>query len=84
MDTGKTHISRSRSRPVDKAFRVFAPDQGSLLPPLLDDWLPAERLARFIAVLVDEHLDPLRIRAAYTEGRGAQRCSWSCTTEGLR
>jgi resuscitation-promoting factor RpfB len=74
LDTGKTHISRGRSRPVDKAFRVFAPDQGSLLPPLLDDWLPAERLARFIAVLVDEHLDPCRIRAAYTEGRAAPPC----------
>jgi uncharacterized protein YabE (DUF348 family)/transposase len=59
---------------VDKAFRVFAPDQGSLSPPSLDDWLPAERLAWFIAVLVDEHLDLVRIRAAYTEGRGAPPC----------
>jgi uncharacterized protein YabE (DUF348 family)/transposase len=41
------------------------------LPPSLDDWLPAERLARFIAVLVDEHLDLVRIRAAHTEVRGA-------------
>lgn len=56
--------------PVDKTFRVFAPDQGMLLPPSLDDWLPAEHLARFIADLVDEHLDLSRITAAYTEGRG--------------
>ena len=41
-----------------------------LLPPSLDDWLPALHLARFIAELVDEHLDLSRIRAAYTEGRG--------------
>jgi transposase len=41
-----------------------------LLPPSLDDWLPAEHLARFVAELV-EHLDLSRIRAAYTEGRGA-------------
>ena len=41
-----------------------------LLPPSLDDWLAAEHLARFIAELVDEHLDLSRIRAAYTEGRG--------------
>jgi len=41
-----------------------------LLPPSLDDWLPAEHLARFIAELVDEHLELSRIRAAYTEGRG--------------
>ena len=59
---------------MDKAFRVFAPDQGSLLPPSLDDWLPAEHLARLIAVLVDEHLDLVRIRAAYTAGRGAPPC----------
>ena len=55
---------------VDKTFRVFDPDQGLLLPPSLDDWLPGEHLARFIAELVDEHLDLSRIRAAYTEGRG--------------
>ena len=58
-------------RPVDKTFRAFDPEQGLLLPPSLDDWLPAEHLARFIAELVDEHLDLSRIRAAYTEGRGA-------------
>jgi hypothetical protein len=33
--------------------------------------LPAEHLARFVAELVDEHLDLSRIRTAYTEGRGA-------------
>lgn len=55
---------------VDKTFRPFAPDQGLLLPPSLDDWLPEEHLVRFIADLVDEHLDLSRIHAAYTEGRG--------------
>jgi transposase len=55
---------------VDKTFRVFDPDQGLLLPPSLDDWLPAEHLARFIAELVDEHLDLSRIHGAYTEVRG--------------
>ena len=55
---------------MDKTFRVFDPGQGLLLPPSLDDWLAAEHLARFIAELVDEHLDLSRIRAAYTEGRG--------------
>jgi resuscitation-promoting factor RpfB len=34
----------------------------------------AERLARFIAVLVDEHLDLVRVGAAYTEGRGGPPC----------
>ena len=28
--------------PVDKTFRPFSPDQVLLLPPSLDDWLPAE------------------------------------------
>ncbi|MGH8965865.1 MAG: IS1182 family transposase, partial [Actinomycetes bacterium] len=55
---------------MDKTFRPFNPDQDLLLPPSLDDWLPAEHLARFIADLVDEHLDLSRIQAAYTEGRG--------------
>lgn len=57
--------------PVDKTFRAFDPDQDLLLPPSLDDWLPADHMARFIADLVDEHLDLSRIHAAYTEGRGA-------------
>jgi transposase len=48
-----------------------APDQDLLLPPSLDEWLPSDHLARFIADLVDEHLDLSRIGAAYTEGRGA-------------
>ncbi len=55
---------------MDKTFRLFDPDQRLLLPPPLDERLPAEHLARFIAELVDEHLDLARIRAADTEGRG--------------
>lgn len=64
-------ISAASKVPVDKTFRPFNPDQVLLLPPSLDDWLPAEHLARFVAELVDEHLDLSRIRDAYTEGRGA-------------
>ena len=71
MDSAQTHIARSRSRPADKAFRVFDPGRGLLSPASLDDWLPAEHLARFIAELVDEHLDLVRIRATYTGRRGA-------------
>jgi transposase len=62
---------RASKVPVDKTFRAFDPDQDLLLPPSLDEWLPAEHMARFIADLVDEHLDLSRIQAAYTEGRGA-------------
>ena len=57
--------------PVDKTFRAFDPYQDLLLPPSLDDWLPAEHMARFVAELVDEHLDLSRIHAVYTEGKGA-------------
>ncbi len=56
--------------PVSKTFRVFAPEQDLLLPPSLDDWLPSEHLARFIAELVDEHLDLSRIHASYTKAKG--------------
>ena len=57
--------------PVDKTFRRFDPDQQFLLPPSLDEWLPADHLARFVAELVDEHLDLSRFLAVFTEGRGA-------------
>jgi transposase len=36
----------------------------------LDEWLPQEHLARFIADLVDEHLDLSGFYAGYKEGRG--------------
>lgn len=41
---------------VDKTFRAFDPHQVLLLPPSLDDWLPEDHLARFVADLVDEVL----------------------------
>ncbi|WP_425460973.1 transposase [Leekyejoonella antrihumi] len=56
--------------PVDKTFRAFDPRQDLLLPPSLDEWLPADHLARVIADLVDEHLDLSRIHAAYTNRKG--------------
>jgi transposase len=57
--------------PVEKTFRAFDPGQDLLLPPSLDEWLPAEHMARFVADLVDEHLDLSRILDSYSEGRGA-------------
>ncbi len=67
----RVEVPQAPKLPVEKTFRPFDPDQVLLLPPSLDDWLPAEHLARFVAELVDEHLDLSRIRAAFTEGRGA-------------
>ncbi|MFH8387795.1 IS1182 family transposase [Kitasatospora sp. NPDC018058] len=63
---------RPQVRPatVDKRFRAFDPHQVLLLPPSLDDWLPEDHLARFVADLVDEVLDLSPVLADYTEKRG--------------
>jgi len=55
---------------VAKVFRRFDPDQILLMPPSLDEWLPQDHLARFVAELVDEVLDLSAIYADYTEVRG--------------
>ena len=61
---------QARAAAVDKRFRAFDPHQVLLLPPSLDDWLPEDRLARFVADLVDQSLDLSPILAGYTEKRG--------------
>jgi transposase len=63
---------RPQGRPAaaDKTFRAFDPHQVLLLPPSLDDWLPEDHLARFVADLVDEVLDLGPILADYTGKRG--------------
>ena len=55
---------------MDKRFRAFDPHQVLLLPPSLDDWLPQDHLARFVADLVDEVLNLGQVLADYTEKRG--------------
>ncbi|MGW4825701.1 IS1182 family transposase [Streptomyces sp. NPDC004227] len=55
---------------VDKTFRAFDPHQVLLLPPSLDDWLPQDHLARFVADLVDEVLELGAVLADYTDKRG--------------
>jgi transposase len=60
----------ARAAGVDKRFRAFEPHQVLLLPPSLDDWLPEDHLARFVADLVDEVLDLSPVLADYTEKRG--------------
>jgi transposase len=59
-----------RAAGVDKRFRAFDPHQVLLLPPSLDDWLPQDHLARFVADLVDDVLDLGPVLADYTEKRG--------------
>ncbi|MET8331793.1 IS1182 family transposase [Streptomyces sp. NPDC005181] len=61
---------QGRPAAVDKRFRAFDPHQVLLLPPSLDDWLPQDHLARFVADLVDDVLDLTAIRSDYTEKRG--------------
>jgi hypothetical protein len=41
--------SAAPKAPVENELRPFSPDQVLLLPPSLDDWLPADHLTRFIA-----------------------------------
>jgi transposase len=56
---------------VNKRFRVCSHDQPFLLPPSLQDWLPENHLARFIADVMNE-LDLCSIYASYerSDGRG--------------
>ncbi|MFJ8763117.1 IS1182 family transposase [Streptomyces cyaneofuscatus] len=61
---------QGRPARADKRFRAFDPHQVLLLPPSLDDWLPQDHLARFVADLVDELLDLSPVLANYTEKRG--------------
>jgi transposase len=56
---------------MSKRFRACSLDQVFLLPPSLQDWLPEDHLARFVADVVNE----LDLSAVYTEyerkdGRG--------------
>lgn len=55
---------------VNKRFRPFDPDAVMLVPPSLDDWLPQNHLARFIAGLVDDELDLSRFYKAYGKAKG--------------
>jgi transposase len=56
---------------VNKRFRFCSHDQPFLLPPSLQDWLPENHLARFVADVMNE-LDLSSIYARYerSDGRG--------------
>ncbi len=72
FETDPVEKKRSQARPaaVNKRFRAFDPHQVLLLPPSLDDLLPEDHLARFVAELVDDVLDLSPVLADYTEKRG--------------
>jgi transposase len=54
-----------------KVFRRYDPDQSFLMPPSLDDWLPQDHTARFIADVVDEMLDLSSVYDSYVSSSGA-------------
>jgi transposase len=54
-----------------KVFRGYDPDQSFLMPPSLDDWLPQDHTARFVAEVVDELLDLSVVYDSYVEASGA-------------
>src|ERR1700723_4614804 len=56
---------------VSKGFRIASPGQPFLRPPSLQDWLPENHLARFVAEVINE-LDLSSIDASYerNDGRG--------------
>jgi transposase len=55
---------------ANKTFRPYDPTQVFLLPPSLDDWLPEDHEARFIAEVVDDLLDLGIIYDSYVEATG--------------
>jgi len=54
-----------------KVFRRYDPDQSFLMPPSLDDWLPQDHTARFIADVVDDLLDLSSVYDSYVSASGA-------------
>ena len=56
-----------------KTFRPYQPDQTLLLPPSIEEWLPAGHLARFVREVVSE-LDLRGIKDTYAEGPGQPPC----------
>src|ERR1700733_7643759 len=56
---------------VNKRFRVCSLDQQFLLPPSLQDWLPEDHLARFVADVMNElDLSPIYAKHERRDGRG--------------
>ena len=58
---------------MNKTYRAYDPNQQSLLPVGMQEWLPADHLCYFISDIVDE-LDLSAITMAYErESRGGRR-----------
>src|SRR5262245_2337547 len=55
---------------MDKVFRAWEPGQGLLLPPSIDEFVPADDVSHFVREVVRRDLDLSAIYAAYDERRG--------------
>jgi transposase len=55
---------------MSKTFRAWKIDQPLLLPPLVQDFVAKDHLARFVVSLVTEQLDPIEITTAYSGAKG--------------
>lgn len=68
--TASAEAAGAAGRAQGKVFRDYQPGQTMLMPPSLDEWLPAEHLARFVDELVEQHLDLEPLYAAHTNVKG--------------
>jgi len=66
VDDGSVEVGAG----VNKRFRPFEPDAVMLVPPSLDEWLPENHLARFIAEIVETSLDLDRFYSSYRKVKG--------------
>lgn len=73
FEVAEEEVERPAKVPAGRAkvFRHYDPDQCFLLPPSINDWLPAERTARFIAEVVEELVDLSAVYDSYVEAVGA-------------
>jgi len=55
---------------MSKQFRDWTPEQILMLPPSVQDWVPAGHLVHFVLHIVREELDLKPILKKYDEERG--------------
>jgi len=66
---------------VNKRFQVCDLNQPFLLPPSLDDWLPEDHLARFVADVMNcsgSGLKPCKLAAEFELPSGKVSCAYKC------
>lgn len=72
VDRGEARASRPVVRAGEaKTFRRYDQNQGLLLPPSLDEWLPGDHEARFVSEVVEDLVDLSAIYASYASAAGA-------------